>query len=248
MKDALSGSLGPRIKELAEAFTKSLDVYTGTQDPDSVNCTPLPPRMLSGEEASELRTLKTKTDLRMIMTRTEHARMKELEGIPKTGPTPARVAKSANYGTRLYPRETRSAIKMLHGQPSALSLLFAMTTCIGFGCVVNADRKKLLEITGFTASTYTRALNVLLGLGLVLPNFIGETDPQPGFILDKELPTKKNGRRYKIAPFIAFRGDKLFQMHELNKYNKYMKIRVDKLITPVQDDDDGNPEFVGAES
>lgn len=165
-------------------------------------------------------------------------------GAPITaGPT----SKTAvNYGTRLYPKETRSAIQMLHGNPSAMSLLFAMTTCIGFGCVVKADRKKLVEITGFSVSTYTRALNTLLGLGLVYPNISHAHNIQEGFVVDADLP-KKNGRRYKIAPFVAFRGSKEFQAHELNNYNQYLKARFTKGITPREDGTDQNPEFVQAQ-
>ena len=66
---------------------------------------------------------------------------------------------------------------------------------------------------------------------------------QEGFVVDADLP-KKNGRRYKIAPFVAFRGSKEFQAHELNNYNQYLKARFTKGITPREDGTDQNPEFV----
>jgi hypothetical protein len=215
--------------------------------PDKICVFTTAPRRLTPEEFAELKILKAKKDLGTLGLK-DLTRYQSLSRTEAEGPTPSGVEQARAYGTRLYPRETRSAIKMLQGHPSALNLLFAMTTCVGFGCVLNADRKKLLEITGFSMSTYTRALNVLLGLGLVLPNLVGDTAPQAGFVLDKELPTRKNGRRYKIAPFIAFRGPKDFQEHELRKYADYMKVRVASKITPVQDDGDGNPEFIKGEA
>lgn len=171
-----------------------------------------------------------------------------LKGIALRKPSGKSDESPKGYGTRIFPEGMRVVLKDLADQPSALRLINAMMSCVGYGCVIKATRAKLMEVSGLSASSYTRGMNVLLGLGFVYPNLKSE-NIQPGFVQPADLAPKshrKNGQRYKIAPFIAFRGSSEMNRLENKRYQDYMGNRATARLTPVERDDDDSTEFVAS--
>lgn len=149
-----------------------------------------------------------------------------------------------HYGTRVAPKGTQFAIQSLQDNPTALMVLLTMITCIGHGCVIKATRQKVMEITGLSASSYTRAINTLMAHGFLWPNMPTTNTYVAGYISTDEMPKNRNGARYKIGPFISFRGPKEFKEAEMNRYNTYMRQRLAKRLTPSYDLADDNITFL----
>lgn len=145
-----------------------------------------------------------------------------------------------HYGVRVAPKGTQFTIESLRDNPTALMVLMTMITCIGHGCVVKATRQKVMEITGLSASSYTRAVNTLLAHGFLWPNMPRANTYQAGYVIPEEMPKNKNGCRYKVGPFIAFRGPKEFKDAEISRYNSYMHQRLSKRLTPEYDESADN--------